>query len=166
MKLLLPATFVGICIRLLLAEFLLRDSAHATRRVLSRAWGACEVLSAILGLFVHDKNSPAQLIHHSMELRHLYRESCQSSTQDAAVTTVFKDMRAAKHRIETYVRPLSRCILNITGLIAFCTKVSIVRKGTQAGVACATTVEVLIIAAMMADAGVEVMMLIRVILMN
>ena len=87
----------------------------------------------------------------------MYAECCQNTLAQAAVTTEFKNMRAAKHRIETYVRPLSRCILHISGLIAFCNKVSIVRKGTRASVACSTflsflTVEILLIAAMMADA--------------
>ncbi len=118
-------------------------------------------------MFCHDSNSPSQLIQHSFELRHVYKKCCAKHTLDAAVSTVFGNLRAAKHRIETYVRPLSRCILNITALIAFCNSVSIMRKGTNPGKACAAflmhlTMEIILIAAMMADAGAEVMALIRI----
>ena len=148
-------------------KFLLRDGAHATRRVLSRCWRADPVLNSILGVFCHDPSSPSQLIQHSLEFRHMYADCCEQNLDEAAVSTIFHNMRAAKHRIETYVRPLSRCLLNLTGLMAFCSKVSYVRKGTAAATACIAflsvlTVEVLLLAAMMADAGTELMLLIRV----
>ena len=108
--------------------FILRDAARSSRRILSRGWGAGETLDSILGLFVHWRMSPGQMIQHSTDLRRLYNECCSVAANDAAVSTVFSHMLAAKHRIEPYCTPLSRCILNPSGLLAFLMKVAVVRK--------------------------------------
>jgi len=75
-------------------------------------------------------------------------------------------MRAAKHRHETYLTPLSRCIMDPDALIGFAHKVSVIRKGQAPGKAMTTFLstlrpEMLLLAAMMCDAGVEAFALIR-----
>ena len=51
----------------------------------------------------------------------------------AAVTTEFATMRAAKHRIETFNTPLSKAMLNPTGLISFAVKLTMLRRGERPG---------------------------------
>ena len=106
----------------------------------------------------------AQLIHHSYDLKKLYHE-CVAECE-GAVTTKFGNLRSAKHRIESEVTPLSRSILNISGLILFACKLAVIRKGEREGIAAETLlstlcVEVLLLLAMMADAGSEALALIR-----
>ena len=86
-------------------KFILRDAAHSARRILGRGFGADAVLDATLGLFVHWKHSPGQLVHHSTDMQRLYAECCSSASDESAVTTTFTNLRAAKHRIETFSTP-------------------------------------------------------------
>ena len=146
-------------------RFILRDAAHSGRRVLSRLFSACAVLRDILGLLVHWRDSLGQIIQHSLELRRIYKECC-SSTKDSAVSTEFAHMRAAKHRIETFLTPLSRMILDMTAYLATAVQISIVRKGDREGRVATTFLEtlnvvMLLCAACMCDASVCVMSLIR-----
>ena len=113
-------------------RFILRDATHSGRRVLSRLFSACAVLRDILGLLVHWRDSLGQIIQHSLELRRIYKECC-ASTKDSAVSTEFAHMRAAKHRVETFLTPLSRMILDMTAYLATAVQISIVRKGDREG---------------------------------
>ena len=148
-------------------KFILRDAAHSARRILGRGFGADAVLDATLGLFVHWKHSPGQLVHHSTDMQRLYAECCSSASDESAVTTTFTNMRAAKHRIETFSTPLSRCILNPSGLLSFLMKVAVQRKGRVEGKAAELFLEtvctdLLVQAAMLCDASSETLQLIRV----
>jgi hypothetical protein len=49
------------------------------------------------------------------------------------VTTTFANMRSAKHRIETFTKPLSRCRMNMSGLLSFLVSVAVLRKGRVDG---------------------------------
>lgn len=58
-------------------------------------------------MFVNAKDSPAQLLHHS----ELFRERFHAFVAAEAVfdTRAAKDLRAAKHRFESYQKPVGRC---------------------------------------------------------
>ena len=88
----------------------IRDAAHCIRRVLSRLFRADAVLSYVFDFFT----MIAKLIHWSPDLRALYRE-CTDESLTSAVCTKFKHLRAAKHRIESWLTPLSRSILDPEG---------------------------------------------------
>ena len=123
------------------------------------------MLNDIIGLLVHWRDSLGQLIQHSVELRRIYKDCCDAA-DDAAVSTVFGNMRAAKHRVETFSTPLSRTILNLSGYIATAVKISIIRKGNREAAAAITflralCVVMLLIAGMMADGAGVVMIMIR-----
>ena len=111
---------------------ILRDSPHSGRRVLSRLWKADPVMDNCFGFFCHWPESPGQLIHFSDDFRRIYAE-CTAESECCAVSTQFSHLRAAKHRIETYLTPLSRCCLDPDALLGFAQKVSILRKGTSQG---------------------------------
>ena len=147
-------------------KYILRDAAHSARRVLSRLWKADQVLDDLMSLLVHDRDSIGQIVQHSDELRRLYRKCCENN-DEKCVSTVFGHLRAAKHRIETHSTPLSRIVLNISGTIAFAVQVSMLRKGKREG-KCAEVflrslnVEMLLLAAMMADAAAVALHFIRI----
>jgi hypothetical protein len=84
----------------------------------------------------------------------------------ALCPTRFQHLRAAKHRIETVMTPLSRSVLNLTGLIAVATKLGIRRRGAPEGNAADVFLQTMqapvsLLAGLMADAGAEVMGLFR-----
>ena len=114
-------------------------------------------MSDVLGLFAHWKDSLSQLIQHSPDLQVLYERCCKAS-QDGATETTFKNLRSAKHRVETYMTPLSRSILDLTGLLSFAVLLARLRKGTREGRAAETFMEticptIFMLAGMMGDAG-------------
>jgi len=88
----------------------LRDAAHSARRLLSRLFNADPVMANVWKFFM----AITSIIHWSDELRKLYQE-CTEASGDAAVTTKFQLLRAAKHRIESWLTPLSRAVLDPSG---------------------------------------------------
>ena len=65
-------------------------------------------------------------------MRAIYNQ-CKRGSSSGAVGSNFTHMRAAKHRLDTMISPLSRCMLDPDGLIGFAQKVSIRRKDSAAG---------------------------------
>ncbi len=150
-------------------RFLLRDGAHKARRILSRPWSACAILGDLVGLTCHWKDSMGQLIHHSTELKKLYAQCVEECDHESAVSTRFANMRCAKHRLETHITPLSRAVLNFSAYILFAVKLAVLRKGEREGRAAEVFLtalkergaSMLLLLAMMADAGNEALHLIR-----
>ena len=119
-----------------------------------------------MGLFHRWRDSIGQLIHHSLDLKHIYEQCSRECSADCAVTTKFQHLRAAKHRIETYMTPMSRSVLDLSTIIAFATRVGIERRGRREGAAAevflkSLTPSLILTAALMADAGSEVLRLVR-----
>ena len=92
------------------ANHLFRDAAHSARRLLSRLFVADKWMEYVFNFFM----VLCSIVQWSGDMRTLYAE-CTSASFDAAVSTTFTHMRAAKHRIESYLTPLSRCCLDPTG---------------------------------------------------
>ena len=88
----------------------LRDSAHCARRLLTRLFKACTKLDYVSQFFM----VLCSIIQWSDDMRTMYGE-CTSASIDAAVSSAFSHMRAAKHRIESALTPLSRCCLDPSG---------------------------------------------------
>ena len=65
----------------------------------------------------------------------LYQECTTEASGDCAVSAQFTHLRAAKHRIESFMTPLSRSVLGISALLMFATKVGIERRGRREGTA-------------------------------
>ena len=89
---------------------ILRDAAHSARRTLQRLFAADKVLDYTMQFFF----LLANMVQWSDDLRRLYFE-CTEKSDDAMVSTSFSHMRAAKHRIESWLTPLSRCCLDPEG---------------------------------------------------
>jgi hypothetical protein len=93
-------------------KHILRDGAHSARRLLSRLYNADQVLHDTWIFF----QSMASIIQWSDDLRQMYTD-CVGEADDGAVDTKFAHLRAAKHRIETWLTPLSRSITQPSGHI-------------------------------------------------
>ena len=110
--------------------------------------------------------SLVQKIHHSLDLQRLYKE-CQSQCSGfGATSTVYQNLRAAKHRFETFAAPLSRLILGLEGMILFACKLAVLRRGESDEGLCLAfclllTPETLILLAMLADASLEALSFVR-----
>ena len=145
---------------------ILYDAPHKARRVLSRPWRADETLGNVVGLFCHWRWSMGQLVHHSHDLKKLYTDCVDATMEDAAASSRFGNLRCAKHRIETEVTPLSRSVLNLSAFILFAVKLGQIRRGEPQGRAADMFLETLcpeliVLLAMMADAGSEALHFIR-----
>lgn len=90
------------------ATLIVRDRAHGLRRLASRPFSSITALKRCAAMMFRSRGAPAQLIHHSPELRREFKafllDRCASST--------ITNMRAAKHRFESWAKPAGRaCIL-------------------------------------------------------
>ena len=147
------------------AKFILRDAAHASRRLLQRPWTADPVLEKLIGMSCQWKGSLGQMVHHSEALRAIYHSCSKAAVSEAPVSTAFGNLRCAQHRFETHVTPLSRIVLGLTAFFTFAVTLVESRKNEQGKTAEAwldmITPGMLIILAMLADAGIESLGLIR-----
>ena len=102
-------------------QFILRDKAHASTRVLRRPFKADEEIEHVLDRLVRGKDSPSQMIQFSLELQGLYDDCCKESARGPSG---LRNMSAAKHRFDSYRKPLGRCCMDIPALWTFCTRVA------------------------------------------
>ena len=79
---------------------MVRDKAHASRRILQRPWACDPYLELVAGVLVSETNSVAQMIQHSDDLRAWFEECCKNATRKGT-TAEFKHLRAAKHCYES-----------------------------------------------------------------
>ena len=86
------------------------------------------VLNDMLGLCCHCRDSLTHIVHHSLDMRQLYEE-CIAKVDDSAVSSKFKNLRCAKHRIETFTTSMSRSILKLSGLMLFAMTLLEAKKG-------------------------------------
>lgn len=147
-------------------SFIVRDKAHGSRRILSRPWACDDYLNTVASSLITDPSSIAQLIQHSEDLKAMYSEATKKSSCKY-VATSFTNMRAAKHRFESMCTPLSRICLDWEAVISFLVRVAIERGSADRAGLFATSCldalsdELMLTAAMLADAADECMILIR-----
>jgi hypothetical protein len=143
----------------------IRDKAHASRRILVRPWNCDVYLGAVASALITESSSLAQLTQHSDDLRSIYSDAVRDSGSNY-VSTCFGNLRAAKHRFESMCTPLSRICLDWEASIAFLARVALERGSDRAGVFASATLgaideELILQAALLADAADECMCLIR-----
>lgn len=135
------------------------------RRILSRPWTADEYVKNVVLMFARGKDSPAQMLHHSVELRERFANICREfRPQDRRGIT---NLRAAKHRFESFQKPLSRSIRLFNCLHTLMVNVGVERSDAQGARARAWLEWVsesprhMLTAAMLADAADEASALLR-----
>lgn len=96
-------------------DVIIRDRAHGARRLASRPFAAVPELSRVSGEFFRCRGSPAQLVQRSPELRLVFRKLVAKHCMVQGVT----NLRAAKHRYESWARPSGRCCILIVAIMKF-----------------------------------------------
>ena len=144
-------------------QFLNRDKAHGSRRLISRGWGADKYLRDVVFMLARGSGSMARIIQNSPAIREKYMEFCKTSVR--CVLEVVKNMRAAKHRYETMQKPLGRTVLYIVATVkiaAWCAQTRADSYGSKSKAWLQwINEERCIQGAMLADASDQIMMLTR-----
>ena len=83
-----------------------RDTTHSCRRILSRPWTADKFLHECVTNIARGKGSPAIMIQNSLDLQTRFREAVRRLHPRLKRPTA--NLRAAKHRFETFSKPLAR----------------------------------------------------------
>ena len=142
----------------------LRDKAHSSRRILSRPWQAIGELQQLVNRWVKGKRSICQLIHHSKNFKAWFHEFICVDVH--TLQALSANVRAAKHRFESFARPLARCCRQLLSVLRTAIKIAKFRHSDEAGQAMRTFLhniksrDVLLLG-MAADASDECLLLTR-----
>ena len=97
-------------------KFVLRDAAHASRRIISRPWNADAYVREVALMMAQGRCSVAKLVQNSNETMRVFKGFVTSST-NAVVRSAVTNMRAAGHRFESWQKPLGRTVLHMHACI-------------------------------------------------
>ena len=97
-------------------RFVLRDKAHASRRVVSRPWAADPYIKDVANMFAHGRNSIARMVQNSHAISQIFQDYV-ASVRNKIVNSACANMRAAKHRFESHARPMGRSCLHLLSCI-------------------------------------------------
>ena len=145
---------------------ILRDKAHAIRKLMTRPWTIDPTLQNIMELFVTGRNSLLHMIEGSLDFKMWLKElSAKNTTKE--ISSVFGAVRAAKHRFESYLSPMSRFVTDFDAFLAVAVKISILRHDTVPGQNArffleTINIEMLIMIALLCECGDECLALLRI----
>ena len=106
----------------------IRDRAHASRRMISRPWQADEKVNEVTQELIMGNTSIVQRIYHSKLFTEWYKRYVQQSPRIEVRTG---DLGAAKHRYESWAKPMAQFILTFPAIIAVAQDISVTRVGNQ-----------------------------------
>ena len=137
-------------------KMIFRDGAHAARRFLSRLWKADDTINAVIDKVLRNKHSIIMRIHNSLVFTGWFEEEVR---RDGGTV---KNLRAAKHRFESYAVPLNRTVTHLPAVIRTAERIARERHGQVEGhdsVAFLQWVSPrsVMLLAMLADAAAEVL---------
>ena len=141
----------------------LRDKAHASRRILSRPWKADSYLTEVMDMIASGPDCPAQMIQRSEDIKSQFLLILEA--HDPSNKT--QNLRAAKHRFESFQKPLGRTIRLFLPIHALMVRLAVRGRETLAKRAKTWLTSIseqpsrLVMAAMLADAADEAMALTR-----
>ena len=84
-------------------RFVVRDKAHASRRITSRPWSADDVLKDVMQFMWGGRHSIAKLLQFSEEIKRIFVEFTTST--DTVLERAVSNFRAAAHRFESHAKP-------------------------------------------------------------
>ena len=151
-------------------KLILRDKAHASRRLTERTFRADPVLQRICDVLLFNKHSIAKLLRFSEPFSKIFHEEVGRQTREgnaAALRGQVKNLSFAKQRFDSTAKPLGRCLWNLDALISTCHIIQETRGvRTDAGKSCAQFIallneEVVVQLGMLADASDECLVLTR-----
>ena len=136
-----------------------RDMAHASTRLLKRPFAHDRSLEAILEEYVSGTESFSQKVFHSSLLTSWWKEAVQNQDELEIVGTGTgsKSLCAAKHRFNSFLRPLATICNNLGPMLALCQKIVAMRPGPDSTWAASIlrhfSAEKAVLLGMMADAS-------------
>ena len=149
-------------------RLVIRDKAHATRRITDRTIGADCVLEQILNVIVVGRPSVSRLLKNSRPIACMFESEVAKQERIAGVTSSVRNMSFAKQRFDSTAKPLGRCLLNLDAVISTMQIVCAQRQsGSSEYKAAANFLNLisearnLVLAGMLADACDECLVLIR-----
>ena len=143
----------------------IRDKAHASRRLLSRPWAADPVLTEMCLKFLK-RGSMARLVQNSVEIKRIFVKFAKQDKHKVLSRQVMHNFRAAGHRFESFQKPLGRTCLHIHSVIRTALHLALHRAQDEPGRQAKAwltwiTTERCLLLAMMSDAADECMQLTR-----
>lgn len=145
-------------------KLIIRDKAHASRRLISRPWACDPYLNQVVTTIIMGSASIVQRIRNSTAISKMYADHVASMGGPFRKT---RCLRAAKHRYETWNTPLGRVVMTIEAVIKTAEELS-VKRGEWADDADTFLQfitehdgERFLQLAMLADAGDEVLLVTR-----
>ena len=150
-----------------LLKLVIKDRAHATRRITKRGWAADDFISRVFCTVVSEKSSITKLVDNSDTFNSWFGEAIHQAEQKPVLSERIQSLRYAKQRFDSTAKPLGRAVLFMEALIAVAQKISTVRgRSSEEGRRAESFLsfigpEELLTLAMAADAGDESLMLTR-----
>ena len=93
-------------------RLLIRDKAHASRRILLRPHNADEAVHNMVNFAIRNRHSIVQRIEHSEDMKRQFHNFIKTN-ETLPIDGAIKNLRAAKHRFESFAKPASRyCLWN------------------------------------------------------
>ena len=148
-------------------KLILRDKAHASRRLTQRTFQADPLLKQLMEALLFSKNSIAKLLRFSGAFADIFAGEVQRQSRDGSSVGDVRNLSFAKQRFDSTAKPLGRCVWHLDALISTC---HIVRDTqgmrTDAGRACNHFLNLLdaqavVLLGMLADASDECLVLTR-----
>ncbi|CAK0807965.1 unnamed protein product, partial [Prorocentrum cordatum] len=144
-----------------------QDKPHGVRRVCSRAWAADQYLSDTADIMILAKGSITTLIQNSPTFKGWFQQHNEKLDHCPFQANRIRDLSFAKHRFNSTQKPFGRHVLMFKSVIATATQIATSRVGKQESKLASAylsflDVERAVTLALLADAGDECNMLIRV----
>ena len=90
-------------------KVVVRDRAHASRRIISRGWSADPYLKSVLDMLLHNRMSIVRIIENSVVWKARFQELIAREPSPPVVTNRTRGLDYAPHRFDSKAKPLARC---------------------------------------------------------
>ena len=115
-------------------KHIMRDRAHATRRLISRPWGVDAFIKNVVMMFCRGRGSIARLIQNSRENRRLFAKFARArQMRNNGLRSTVANFRAAGHRFESFQKPFGRTCLYIIAVIQLACHLALHRSADEPG---------------------------------
>jgi len=151
-------------------KLVLRDKAHASRRLTERSFRVDADLNNIWETLINGGNSIARLLENSRVFKGIFSEQVSKQSRCGSAATVeagITELGFSKDRFDSKQKPLSRCVLNLDALIATALLIFRTREsGSKEGQGVRAFMDLIdertaLLLGMMADASDECLLLTR-----
>ena len=114
-------------------KVVLRDRAHATRRLAKRGWWADEYLKERLLLAIYARSSITSLIQNSATFQEWFANAVSWLEQGPVVSERIRNLRLARQRFDSTQKPLGRFVLFMPAVLDVALKIASLRTGEERG---------------------------------